>query len=183
MGLLDIFHAGVPVGNTFVWFHSVAIFLGGLFLGMIWIENEKWLPQNFKVTFVFIIGLSITGASITLFFPELAPAMLHKGAFTMTARALNTIGGIGFLAASVWLIREVRLRRAWEDCFLLVHCLFFGSAGILFDSSELWNGTWWWWHFLRLLAYAAVFGFALKNYKEILIELKNFNKELDWRVK
>jgi len=183
MGLLDIFHAGVSVGNTFVWFHSVATFLGGFFLGLIWLENKEWLPKDFKLAFVSIGGISILGASVFLIFPELAPAMLKNRTFTFSARALNILGGVGFLVASVWLVREVCLKREWEDYFLLVHCLLFGSAGILFELSELWDGPWWWWHFLRILAYTAVFGFALKNYQEILAELKNFNEQLNIKIK
>ncbi|MZH02770.1 MAG: response regulator, partial [Nitrospinae bacterium] len=183
MGLLDIFHAGVPVGNTFVWFHSVATFLGGFFLGLIWLENKEWIPEDFKSAFFSIGGISILGASVFLVFPELEPAMLKNGTFTFSARALNILGGIGFLVASAWLAREVSLKREWEDYFLLIHCLLFGSAGILFELSELWDGPWWWWHFLRLLAYAAVFGFALKNYQEILAELKNFNEQLNIKIK
>ncbi len=183
MGILDIFHAGVPVGNTFVWFHSLATFLGGGFLGLVWIENKEWVPNNFKLAFAFIGGISFLTASVFIVSPELAPDMLHQDTFTITARALNILGGIGFLIASAWLAREVCSRGEWEDYFLLVHCLLFGSAGILFELSELWDGPWWWWHFLRLLAYIAVFGFALKNYQQILDELKNFNDHLNLKIK
>ena len=30
MGILDVFHAFVEVGKVFVWFHSTAVFLGGV---------------------------------------------------------------------------------------------------------------------------------------------------------
>jgi len=35
--------------------------------------------------------------------------------------------------------------------------MLFGAAGILFEFSSLWDVSWWWWHILRAIAYAAAF--------------------------
>ncbi len=183
MGLLDIFHAAVPPGNSFVWFHSLATFFGGLFFALVWIDHQRFFSQYFKKSFYLIGLIFIAFGSLFILIPEWVPPMVHQGQFTFLARLLNILGGIGFFVASAWLIWEVRLKGKIDDYYLLVHSLLFGSAGVLFELSELWDGPWWWWHFLRLLAYSAVFIFALKNYQEILVELKQFNLAMEAKIK
>ena len=39
MGLLGLFHASVPVGDTFVWLESVACILGGLLFAFVWVGS------------------------------------------------------------------------------------------------------------------------------------------------
>lgn len=106
-----------------------------------------------------------------------------SGKFYFYSERVEHCRGLGFFIASAWFVKEIRCNAKVEDYYFLVHSLLFGSAGVLFELSMLWDGPWWWWHFLRLCAYGAVFCFALKNYQEIQIELKNFNKSLDMKVK
>jgi len=43
MGVLDIFHAAVPPGNSFVWLHSTANFVGGVVFALVWLRvPNRW---------------------------------------------------------------------------------------------------------------------------------------------
>ncbi|MCW8986509.1 MAG: ATP-binding protein, partial [Gammaproteobacteria bacterium] len=76
-----------------------------------------------------------------------------------------------------------------EDIVFANHALLFGIAGILFESSVIWDAGWWWWHILRLLAYLVVLIYFLSLFKEQQdtltrneLKLNNVNKDLEQRV-
>lgn len=191
MGVLDLFHAGVEEGNRFVWLHSTATFVGGVLFAGVWLperlaqgKTATWLPWWVLVgTFLFGVASCLS--------PSL-PAMTTpppENKFTITARALNVGGGISFLIAGVFFVR--RFHRTWDetDWLFAVHTVLFGAAGVLFETSTLWDASWWWWHVLRLLAYMAAFAFAVGAYLSAEMqaialnrELKKLNQDLDQAI-
>lgn len=175
MGVLDIAHAAGPVGGPFVWYHSVATLLGGLLFSCVWLPVEpraRWLP-------IAVATASVALVAGPLLFDTGLPVMLREGRFTPTARALNTVGGIGFYAASLYFCRSYWTTRTWDSLLFAAHCMLFGSAGILFEGSELWDGPWWWWHGARLAAYFVALGYIAYDGLRRERLLVRLNTELD----
>ena len=179
MGVLDLFHAGVLVGNNFVWLHSTATFVGGCLFAFVWLETRvvrrgflDWLPWvALCMTLLFGIASCLVPAYIV-------PQMLVNGEFTLLARGLNIGGGIGFLIAGCFFVRRFLQRGGHEDWLFAVHTILFGAAGVLFELSTLWDAAWWWWHVLRLAAYLAALAFAALAYLDAEFDLVVANAEL-----
>lgn len=183
MGILDIFHAGIEIGEIFVWFHSTAQFFGGFFIAFVWLSHKgrtiqfvERLPQK-------TIYASLVFAFISLLFPEIVPTMVRQENFTLFAKLLNIIGGVGFLIGAVFFILNFRKGGHWIDYIFIVQCALFGSAGVLFEHSMLWDGPWWWWHLLRIIAYGAALAIALISHINIQRNLQEFNKLLSRKVR
>lgn len=198
MGILDGFHATLHAGTSFVWLHSVATLIGGLTFAAIF-SSKSWqlTAKRQKALISSVITISILISLFSTSFPNFLPNMVVQGEFSLLAKILNIIGGIGFLIGSAYFIfhrlRDKRLHsnepRQNEDIILANHCLLFGIAGLLFEFSIIWDAGWWWWHILRLAAYLVVllYIFSLFKYQQDLlkknkIELSNTNKNLGRRV-
>lgn len=186
MGILDIFHACVAPGEAFVWLHTTATYLGGLMFALVWVqraESERaasihltaWVGSAALALAVFFIG-----------FPDWAPTMLEDGRFTVAARAPNLIGGALFLLGAARFLDLYRTQPNWENFLFGVLCTLFGSAGMLFELSQLWDATWWWWHLLRFGAYgAAILYMAITAWSaetrahDLIGDLRRSNQDLE----
>ncbi len=179
MGVLDIAHAAVEPGQSFVWLHSVATFAGGLFfagtlLPMRWARSGRLdlLPLFTGVAALLLCLWAVVA-------PEALPRMLVDGEFTTAARGLNIAGGLLFFAAALRFGHRFIRHRTWDALLFTVHCALFGSAGVLFELSVLWDGEWWWWHALRLAAYSVAIGYLLLDYWRTQARMTLLNAELD----
>ncbi len=194
MGALDLFHAGVRPGPNFVWLHSTATFVGGLFFACVWIPSRFVRVGQFGEGFDrslpwYVLLFSIVFGAIYCVAVDV-PAMTNAdGRFTILARGLNFGGGLGFFVAGAFFVRRFHLYGQETDWLFAVHTILFGAAGALFELSVLWDAAWWWWHILRLLAYVAAFTFAVGAYlsaEHAVIrlnrELKSLNRDLDKKV-
>ncbi len=153
MGILDVFHALVEVGKIFVWFHSTATFVGGMLFMVGWWQREA-LPIKLSRRIPLAIGLgSVLFGCLSLGFSDLIPAMVLEGQFTLLAKSLNVLGGLGFFVTAALFVHGLRTHFTWDDWLFAIHCTLFGAAGVLFELSTLWDAGWWWWHGLRLIAY------------------------------
>ena len=162
MGIFDGVHAFYSPGQSFVWFHSISTFFGGIWFLTIWLP-KSWFSNYAHqwLRFSCISALGLTG--VYTYIPELIPPMLEDGKFTNTAIVLNIVGGIGFLLASVKLIQVYLQSKNHDDLLFFCHSLLFGGASILFYHSIIWDFAWWGWHILRFLAYAVALWFAFKT--------------------
>ncbi len=176
MGLLDIFHAIVHPGQNFVWLHSIANFMGGGFFAGAFIS--RWVPIKFSPNYSFLsvlVGAFLLGF-VSISYPHWVPIMVENGSFTFLAKGLNIIGGVGFFLAA-WTFVQPDNKYFGDDSYLIsIHCSLLGSAGILFELSTLWDGAWWWWHILRLLAYGASFIVILKTNQVAFRHLEQKNR-------
>ncbi len=162
MGVLDLFHAVNHAGNLFVWYHSLAGFFGGVLFAGIVIPPRRFLrtAQHLPVGVLYgSVGVALASA----IFVDALPPMTRAGAFTDMARVLNILGGVGFLGAAV-----VLAWNPWADDdghrrLFASHALLFGVSGIIFEQSTLWDGVWWLWHGLRLVAYGCALGFLFHH--------------------
>jgi len=197
MGILDGFHATLYASVSFIWLHSIATMLGGLTFAAIW-SPEKWLTTKRQKTLIIsFITLAILIGTLSIIFQHLLPEMVTQGEFSLLAKILNISGGIGFLVGSSYFIyHQLKNKNIYsnnqrknEDIVFANHCLLFGIAGILFESSIIWDADWWWWHVLRFTAYLVVLVYIFtlfKNQQDLLrsnkIKLSNTNKYLEQRV-
>lgn len=181
MGILDGFHAFSPLGNNFVWLHSIATFVGGvLFMGVLIpfsvLRVNKWLP------FTVCILSSAIGV-FSFIYKDNIPVMVVDGEFTLLAQLLNIIGGMCFCIACIYFCKFFIKKKDQAFYFLAAHCLLFGVAGILFELSSLWDLAWWWWHLLRLIAYIVLIFFYLSDVQSdkpiVVAASANHNKQMN----
>jgi len=183
MGILDLFHSFVGPGQTFVWLHSTATFLGGILFSLVWfspkiISNPLRLPIS-----CLIIGCCF--ASFSILFPEKIPLMVYENHFTLPAKAFNLIGGFGFFLGSLWFFKNCYYSSNKQLVLFANLCLLFGVSAVIFEFSEPWNTQWWLWHAARLLAYLIALSLIFRIYKNvekqkdiILIELEDALKNI-----
>jgi two-component system, sensor histidine kinase and response regulator len=179
MGVLDLFHAASTPGNHFVWLHSTATFAGGVFFGLMWFCHRvrKFFDTLRFPAVVAILAVVVGGVSMMA--PGIVPAMnTPEGAFSHYAQVLNLCGGLGFLAASMFLLRRFFATRESEDWVFAMQSMLFGAAGVLFAYSTVWDGSWWWWHVLRLTAYIVALSYGLRTFRDAERELRQVNRRL-----
>lgn len=164
MGLLDGFHAVLHSGVSFVWLHSAATLVGGILFATIWLP-EAWLAEKKQLILLLAtITFSLSVGLVSILFPDILPVMIVDGEFSLLAKVFNITGGIGFLVGTLYFIRNHWLvinnplteKESTKNIVFANHCLLFSIAGLLFETSSLWDAGWWWWHILRLLAYSVV---------------------------
>ena len=155
MSILDIAHSFQHPGQLFVWFHSLATFVGGIFACQVWRTPEtskKYLSQSYLI---FLVILTICVVMSSYFWPQnLTLPMLNSfGKFTVSAELLNFTGGLGFIAAWLYFAREYHQNCNPDSPYFSNYFFLFGLAGLIFELSALWNGNWWLWHMLRGFSY------------------------------
>ncbi len=171
MGVFDLAHALVDVGQAFVWLHSLATFFGGLLAGMVWSTDRacRWaLRVELPLILLVAAGLFAAWSVLT---PYKVPQMMEVGHFTLMAKVLNILGGIGFFAAWLFFYRLYRNSNNIDERFFCNHYLLFALAGMLFESSVLWDGEWWLWHVLRAMAYGLLLSHFLTLYSRDMASL------------
>ncbi len=179
MGVFDLFHAASIPGNHFLWFRSLATFVGGVFFGLLWVSHRK-MPVFIGLRFPIVVTLvSILVGVVSNMAPSLLPVLkTPEGAFSNVALSFNMLGGVGFLAAAVFFSRRYVAVGDTEDWIFGVQSTLFGAAGVLFGYSVLWDGGWWWWHMLRLTAYIAALSYGLRTFRDAERELRQVNRRL-----
>jgi len=198
MGVLDGFHAVLHVGTSFVWLHSVATMIGGLIFMAIWLPESWIIAKHQKTLLISVITVTILISLFSIFFQNQLPDMVIQGEFSFLAKVFNISGGIGFLIGSSFFIHhQLKNKNSIqsydfhknEDIVFANHSLLFGIAGLLFESSIIWDAGWWWWHILRLAAYLVVLIYFLilfKRQQDTLtsneVKLNSINKNLEIRV-
>lgn len=198
MGLLDGFHAVLHAGVSFVWLHSIATMVGGIMFSAVWLPEAWWTRKRQTLLIFSILSIALLSGFISVTAPNTLPAMITDGQFSSLAKIINITGGVGFLVGTAFFIyscspqikkRPIAQKTQTENIVFANHCLLFGIAGLLFETSVLWDAGWWWWHILRFIAYAVVlvYFFILFNQSQNQlklneIKLKNINNELEIRV-
>ncbi|MCF6282638.1 MAG: ATP-binding protein [Candidatus Polarisedimenticolaceae bacterium] len=183
MGTLDMTHSLMPPGQTFVWLHSTATFIGGLFAALIWLPNA--ISNRFfnrpAISTIWLLAIAFSLWSVL--WPEATPAMLDEQMhFTVSAKFFNIVGGLGFLITWLYFAREYHYHHHPESFYFSNQFCLFGLAGLLFESSALWDGNWWLWHMLRAFAYVLLMLHFGSMYWRDIAELAKLNHELENRV-
>lgn len=186
MGILDIFHASVSPGVSFVWLRSTATGIGGFLFAL------TLLPDRvFKSRMAVVLPLSMALAAIlfgifSIRSPELLPAMAREGSFTTAAKSINILGGIFFLLASAHFFKKYLSLGSPTELIFSNFCLLFSLASLLFPFSRLWLADWWLWHILRLSAYLITLPFTFfllrrveEELQEAVAKLRTSNADLE----
>jgi len=187
MGLLDGFHAVCHAGVSFVWLHSVATMIGGLLFAAIWLPDDFWSEKRYQLLISFSIIFSMLVGVISVLIPDILPVMIIDGHFSLLAKLINFIGGIGFIIGTVYFIivykqaiKNNAVQSVYSENIIFAnHCLLFGIAALLFELSVLWDAGWWWWHILRLFAYVIVLFYFITLFKKINDDLRFNEVKLD----
>lgn len=197
MGILDGFHSVLHAGGSFIWLHSIATMVGGVMFAAIWI-SEPWLTERRqRLLLISTVLVSLIAGIVSITLPDILPTMIIDGQFSLLAIFINIVGGVGFLLGTFYFIYHYLIAikepdtqgvRS-ENLVFANHCLLFGIAGLLFETSVLWDAGWWWWHILRFAAYLVVliyfFSLMRKGQEQLKISESNLdtlNKELEQRV-
>ncbi len=182
MAILDGCHASVMPGNSFVWLRSSSTLVGGFLCALIWLpERASRAKLAATLPAAVLVAVTLFGV-LSIVFPDAFPTMTRDGAFMPTAVAINVIGGLFFLLASLRFLDLYRRNGPWEDLLFANYCLLFGMAGLLFRFSQIWCADWWWWHLLQLLAYFSVFAYTFFLHQQTQKELRDLAAVLEQRV-
>ena len=179
MGLFDGFHAILNAGEAFVWLHSFATFVGGLFFVMIWLPRRISSHPVADVLPFYVFTFSVLGGFASLGFSGYLPTMVANGQFTVVAASLNIVGGIGFLGAAAYFVLGQPDVSRTDKTIFSTHAFLFGIAGLLFELSELWDSPWWLWHILRVIAYMLVVYYFLTIFIQMGKEVKQSRDNLE----
>ena len=175
MGVLDGFHGALSVGNTFVWLHSVATLVGGLLFAAVWLP-QRWFRRRWTVWIPLALSIAIGTGSIA--FADRLPRMVVDGSFSPLAEFFNLTGGVALFVAAARLTLSYRATGNRDDLLFVIHCVLFGGAAIMFETSKLWDVAWWGWHVLRLLAYAVALLFMVVALRAQQRDLERLNQSL-----
>jgi PAS domain S-box-containing protein len=157
MGVLDGMHASVMPGPAFVWLRSLATFTGGALLLLVWLPDRLAHGRAADLAPLASLLLAVVaGTAVLVVGDRLPPLVLPDGEFTPLARMLNLVGGVCAIGASGYFLLRSRHEQDSQALSFAAFCLLFGTAGVLFAASRLWEADWWWWHFLRVAAYLVV---------------------------
>lgn len=172
MGILEVFHAVSIPGNGFVLLRGSASLLGGLGFGLMWLSvtgkhhtTIKWMPWV-------MAGGALALGLWTMGFPQDLPVMVREGAFTPAAVAPKSFASMLFFAGSLRFFLDYRNSGRPEDFLFASLALMFGLAELMFTYSVIWGSRWWFWHFLRLMAYFLVLGYVGRGYLATVSELR-----------
>lgn len=162
-GILDAFHASMPLGQGSMFLRTAGQLVGGLCIALVWIPRR--LTQ--KRVFAELPKALAAGASLlaitALAYPQILPAVLTAGRLTPLARTLNSIGGLLFFVGSLHLALYFRRDRDNTRVLFIAYCLLFAVAGLDAGLTRTWAAGWWFLHVARLAAYAVAFRHISSN--------------------
>lgn len=179
MGLFDTTHAFLPEGNEFVFFHSMAGFLGSIILlGMFFKNVIKTIAKN-NLVFYATLCINLILIASFLFYSDLVPLMIDGQKFTFLANSLNFISGLFFLIAAIKITRLKTVRSEYNYTPFIYITLLLAISGFTFFYSKIWNIEWWMWHILRISAFFITAFIIIYHQEELLKKIQSKNNELE----
>ena len=172
MGVLEEFHAVSEPGNGFILLRGLASLLGGLGFVSVWLPESSTRRAHLTTLPWMIVTTSIAIGCLVFLFPDAVPVMLRNGEFSPTAVAPTSLAGLFFLAAAYRLFSAYRRSPSADTYLFTCLALMFGLAELMFVYSRVWDGTWWFWHLLRLAAYLLVLGYMIGGYLHTVSDLR-----------
>lgn len=183
MGILDGFHASVPSGQVSIWLRSTSTLFGGLLFALVWVPVRPVFIRSPEILIWLVMIMASAFDGYSVLFPDSLPLMVVNGNFTFIAKILNFLGGILFLISSAYFVVRYQSTKKRDDLLFVNLTLLFAMAGLLFHMSSTWNAGWWFWHFLRLIAYLHILGYVFTLYQRKKDVLQKAHDELEVRVK
>lgn len=187
ISIFNFFHSASFVDNSFVLYHNLASFFGGVFVFIFVILNlfdKKINLKNGHITSFSLIFFGI--AILVIIYPQFSPKMIENNTFTSLSFWLNILSGTGFLFGFYYFSKVYVLSRLKIDFIFLNVFLLLSLSNLLFSFSEMWYMTWWLWHLLRLVGFIVLLlvFFIVMEVNELAIdnqlaEIKLINKKLN----
>lgn len=179
MGMFDGFHAVALPGHGLVLLHSLASLVGGFFFALVWLpEAVKEKLYKKQIVGVVIACVVITGV-LVLRFRDAFPLMVSNKQFTPAAIYINFASGIFFIAGAVYFLFHYYKTNDLEFYLFCFLAMFFGIAGFMFKYSALWEDGWWYWHFMRLIAYLLALGYVVYRHQQTFFNLRTANRTIN----
>jgi signal transduction histidine kinase len=180
-GIIEFFHAlAGPGSDLFVWYRAWAAFGGGLFLA---VARSTTLGRLFDrlqgwegAAMVALAALMFATASAVL--DPWLPDMKHDGAFTFLATAINSLAGLFYLLAGVWLLRAFRSGREAILLVLALGMFLLAESQGLFPFSTLWDMNWWAWHWIKAAVFIGILVALGYEYAQSVAELEASQAQL-----
>ena len=171
MGILDFFHAVSTIGHGFVLLHTMADLIGGFWFAMVWLPAVESLTLKNRLVPWLSAASAILLGILVLQFREIFPLMLQNGQITLTAIAINSLGGVFFMAAGTFFLLDFH-RFTRPESYLFAGIFFlFSISNFELSSADIWNSKWWLMHLQRLTSYLLVAGFVIHKYQKTVSEL------------
>lgn len=172
MGLVEIFHASAAAIDDLVWFRVLASFLGGLGFALVW-WPETWHIKLKEKTLLLLIAAGAVAIGIASWhLKDSVPNLVQSGDFSPPAITLRNLSSGLFAAGAARFFWDFEKTRNPEDYLLACLALLFAAAEYMSSYSALWDRHWWFWHFLRLMAYALVLGYIGRGYLKTVSSLR-----------
>jgi signal transduction histidine kinase/FixJ family two-component response regulator len=182
MGLIDAAHAVTSFGVSWSWLMHLATLVGGVLFGLVWLPPPAVAVRHKRLLILVAGGLALAGAVVVCWRPGWLPSALLPEGYSLAVKAVNALGGTGFLAATVFFSRRYLRNPRVEDLVFASQTLLFGVSGLLFGFSRVWGADWWAWHSFRLLAYAVVIVAAYEVVADLYAEIHQANATLERRI-
>ncbi len=176
MGIFDLYHSFLHVGNNFVLAHILSLLNGGFWFMLLFLPKKVKIIIRHK-SFPFVsVGVWLMLLVLLTTNPNSLPMLEENGTFTFLSYIHNTLAGVGFIAGTIYLI--LRYRKEFEnELFLLaIIALIQGLSCITFYQSEVWDIEWWLWHIYRFVGSIILFYSVFVMYRKMMEELGHINK-------
>jgi PAS domain S-box-containing protein len=171
MGILDFFHAVLPINGAFGWSKAISVLVGGLIFSAVWLPETIVTPRVKKTLPYLWVGLGTTVGVLLAIFTRSLPLTIVDGHFSLVAKLMSAASGFCFLASSIFFIRMYRKTSASEDFLFGQFAILFSISSFLFPISQIWGAVWWLVHGLRLSSYTVLFIYGLRSYQNLKKEL------------
>lgn len=178
MGLCGFAHAFVESGtNLFVWYHSIAILTGALFLAASLLVRVDVRSESCATTAA-VAGMLIGLVVLSYVGERWVPAMKNDGEFTAIAWMINTLAA----ALLAWVgYSYLRSFRHSGEPILLVFSLgmfLLAQSAAIFPFSALWDATWWAWHSIKTAIFVAIAVGLAYEFVHAFAELQSSRREI-----
>jgi len=180
-GILDIFHAMCMPGESFIFLSSSAKLSAAALFSLIWLPRRilKRYAKDHRWLTIGMIIISISVGIRAVLFPEGVPNIIHlyNDRFTLVSITMNNMAAILFLTTIPrWVTLYQKTGHQYFLLFLSI-CFLFGISDVIFQYSDLWDGIWWSWHFIQLIAHIITLWFLFHNYLLLDQEIYDMKKK------
>lgn len=172
MGALDLLHAltsPTTHGARFVWFHTASVFAGAVLtalavLGYFW-THPRERPSTRSV--LWMVGIAVIAIPLFVFNslgPIGSPHDIYR--FSAAANRLHMAASFFYALSALAIYLHYRVTQQALSLLVAVLLMLFAESAYLFVFSQMWDVTWWFWHWVKSAFYFATllivfFGFVM----------------------
>lgn len=184
MGVLDVLHALTsPTTHAarFVWFHTASVFAGAALtalamLGYFW-THPRERPSTRSV--VWMVGIAVI--AIPLFVlnslgPIGSPHEVYR--FSPTANRLHMAASFLYALSALAIYLHYRVTRQALSLLLAILLMLFAESAYLFVFSQMWDVTWWLWHWIKSAFYLATLVIVFVGFVMMLRAVQRSHRHL-----